>query len=197
MVPYETEVAIAARWKSRIIVSKQGLDDYACGLHCIATAALALGTLNNFGAADEGVSQFIENNSEHVRCNGPVCSRGLVEPALSTVIEHAHLTPHQLDPQGERQLTKRDSNSLWMILVSMTLTDPQNAKALKQPYNHYVLILEYISDGELFVVADPHPWNPDVYCVHYDELINAWTGQYDSANKWAARLSPKTASATG
>lgn len=42
LVPGSASIAVPRRWRS-LRVSKQGDDDYACGLHCIATAARHLG----------------------------------------------------------------------------------------------------------------------------------------------------------
>jgi hypothetical protein len=44
LVPPESDVGVPTRWR-RLRVSKQGDDDYACGLHCVVTAARHAGTI--------------------------------------------------------------------------------------------------------------------------------------------------------
>jgi hypothetical protein len=53
---------------------------------------------------------------------------------------------------------------------------------------HYVLVLEYLADRDALVIADPHPWNPPVYCVALRQFDSAWRIARAKGPPWAAAL---------
>ena len=53
-----------------------------------------------------------------------------------------------------------------------------------------MLVLEYLADERVFVVADPHPWNPPLYCVDEQDFEAAWRSAKAKGPPWAAALYP-------
>ncbi len=74
---------------------------------------------------------------------------------------------------------------LWMALVLVKFTAPTGAEIDER---HYVLVLDHLADEGVLVVADPHPWNPPVYCVGLDDFVSAWRAAKTKGPPWAAAL---------
>jgi hypothetical protein len=80
----------------------------------------------------------------------------------------------------------REPGWLWMALVLMRFTAPSDGESYDE--KHYVLVAGCLPDEAAFVVADPHPWNPPVYCVHEHEFDAAWRSVRTKGPPWAAAL---------
>jgi len=72
---------------------------------------------------------------------------------------------------------------IWMAFVLVRFTSPDG---IVTSASHYVLILDYLATEAALVVADPHPWNRDVYCVPEEQFEAAWLGAKDPP--WAAAV---------
>jgi hypothetical protein len=95
----------------------------------------------------------------------------------------------QLDvwrPRDQRVEQFVEGDWIWMAFVRAVFVAAESAYVGR----HYVLVLEYLADASALVIADPHPWNPDVYCVDIDRFAAAWSSTKRRGPPWAAVVHP-------
>jgi hypothetical protein len=161
-------------------VSKQGDDDYACGLFAVLTAAQHLGALDR----RSGPAALLRKlpPAARARIEAQLPEVGLFEKDIRAVADAAGLAIYR--PNTHDALQFRQPHWLWLAFVLVTFRSPTDETSIDR---HYVLVLDYLSEHDAFVVADPHPWNPSVYCVQTAEFESAWHAA-KKAPPWAASI---------
>jgi hypothetical protein len=82
----------------------------------------------------------------------------------------------------------REPNWLWIVLVMVRFAPLTGGEG--RVGKHYVIVVDHVPGDLALVVADPHPWNPPVYCVDEPEFEAAWRGAKTKGPAWAAALFP-------
>jgi hypothetical protein len=149
-------------------VAKQGDGDYACGLFALVTAAWKLRTT----AAQAGASTLLSGlaPADRARVAARLPKIGLFEKDLRALANAAGLAMYRPNTHDLAQFC--EPGWLWMALVLVRFTSPNGEESCV--YKHYVLVVEHLPGDGAFVVADPHPWNPSMYCVDEREFEAAW-----------------------
>lgn len=163
-------------------VAKQGDGDYACGLFALVTAARKLRTTSaRAGAADllAGLDA-----ADRVRVEARLPKVGLFEKDVRALARAAGMAVYRPNTHDVGQF--REPGWLWMALVLVRFVPPTGAESYVE--KHYVLVLEHLPDERVFVVADPHPWSPPLYCVDEQEFDAAWRAAKSKGPPWAAAL---------
>ena len=165
-------------------VAKQGDNDYACGLFALVTAARKLGTTS----ARAGVTTILGGleGTARARIEARLPKIGLFEKDLRALADAAGLAVYRPNTHDAAQF--REPGWLWMALVLVRFTSPNGEETYVQ--KHYVLVVEHLPTAGALVVADPHPWNPPVYCVGEHEFEVAWRAAKTKGPPWAAALYP-------
>lgn len=168
------------RW-STFEMSRQTEEDYACALHCIVSAAaslrrqaladLAAGLLERLSARES--KEFARRMQD-----GP----GLGPKRVRMLTCEAGLSMWR---PRKQHLEQFETPGLWIAMVRDTF--PVGGTASVEPFDHYVLVLEYLRDDEFLLIADPHPSRPNVYRLRDTIFEQAWDGC--SRSRWSARLS--------
>lgn len=178
LVPRSSNVAVPHRWLS-LRVSKQGDDDYACGLHCIVTAARQLGAAG--GTKPSLILKKLTTPDES-RIKERLPTIGLFEKDLRALAVAAGLGLYRPNTHDASQF--QQPGWLWMAFALVKFTAPTGAESDE---GHYLLVLDHLADEGVLVIADPHPWNPSVYCVGLDDFESAWRVS-KAKSPWAAAL---------
>lgn len=184
LVPGASRVAVPPPWRS-LRVSKQDDDDYACGLHCIATAARHFGTIAGAAGARRILKALAPPHASRVQARLPAI--GLFEKDLRALAAAARLAVYRPNTHDVSQF--QEPGWLWMAFVLVKFTAPNGAESDER---HYVLVLDHVAAEGVFVVADPHPWNPPVYCVGVGAFESAWRVAKAKGPPWAASLYPSS-----
>jgi hypothetical protein len=187
LAPGTSQIAVPARWSS-LSVSRQDPCDYACSLHVIVTVTRRLG----LGAAVDAreilnALALHKTRSEVLRIEsllreGP----GLFERDICSLAAAAGLGARRSNQHDVAQFQEQAPGVLWIARVWARFSDP-NGVHPDEPYGHYVAVIDHLADDGVLVVADPHPWNPPVYCVGLDSFEAAWRAP-KWKRPWAARL---------
>ena len=180
LVPGSSSVAIPLRWR-RLPVSKQGDDDYACGLHCIVTAARHLNAISSRSGPQRILKALARPHASRIQARLPAV--GLFEKDIRVLAAAAGLAVYRPNGQEVAQFTV--PGWTWMAFVLVRFTAPTGTTSVER---HYVLVLDLLADDGAVVVADPHPWNPSVYCVALDDFESAWRAARAKKGPWAAVL---------
>lgn len=172
---------VPSRWRS-LRVSRQGENDYACGLHCIVTAARHLGVR---GAVQP--SRILKALAPpHVsRIQARLPTVGLLEKDIRALASTAGLGVYRPNTHKVSQFKVQEPDWLWMALVLVKFTPPSGAE---YDAGHYVLVLDHVAENGALVLADPHPSNPPVYCVALEDFESAWRAAKTKGPPWAAWL---------
>ena len=178
--PGQSSVAVPPRW-SKLRVSQQGEDDYACGLHCIVTAARYLGSIQ-LGAGPRRLLGALAPG-DATRIDARLAAVGLFEKDVRALAAAVGLGVYRPNMHDAGQF--KEPGWLWMAFVLMRFAAPDGSESNER---HYVLVLDYLADHRALVVADPHPWNPPVYCVALQEFESAWRAARAKGPPWAAAL---------
>jgi len=180
LVPGSSSVAVPLRWR-RLPVSKQGDDDYACGLHCIVTAAPHLGA----SPGRRGPQRILKAPTppHAIRIQARLPAVGLSEKDIRALAAATGIALYRPNTHEVAQFT--EPGGIWMAFVLVRFTAPTRAQSDER---HYVLVLDHLADDGVLVVADPHPWNPSVYCVALDDFESAWRAAKAKGPPWAAAL---------
>jgi hypothetical protein len=184
--PVPVHERVPERWRS-FHVSRQSSEDYACGLHCILSATnwLLRSAPGVQGSQLLGLLSSRESrNIEQRMQDGP----GLESSHVRMLAHAAGLSVYQPRMQHLGQFSVGD---LWMLMVRYTFPSP-SGPAQSAPDNHYILVLDYLADAGLLVIADPHAARPALYCLGGADLVRAWKWCSKSRGRrllWGARLS--------
>lgn len=181
LVPGASNVA-PPQWWRKLSVSKQGPDDMACGLHALTTAAWHLGTLPRAVGAMRLVKMLDPLVASRIRAQLP--ADGLFEKDLRLLAKAAGLSVYRPNSHDVAQF--RGAGWLWMAFVTVMFKDP-HGHTPDTADGHYVLVLDHLSNEDALILADPHPWNPPVYCVATRAFDAAWRAAKKGA-PWAAAL---------
>jgi hypothetical protein len=165
-------------------VAKQGDGDYACGLFALVTAARKLRTTSARASANALLASL--DGAARVRVAARLPKVGLFEKDVRALARAAGLAVYRPNTHDLAQF--REPGWLWMALVLVRFVPPTGAESYVE--KHYVLVLEHLPDERVFVVADPHPWNPPLYCVDEREFEAAWRAAKTKGPPWAAALHP-------
>lgn len=168
----------------RLRVAKQGDGDYACGLFALVTAARKLRTTSARASANALLANLDAATRARVEARLPKV--GLFEKDVRALAHAAGLAVYRPNTHDVAQF--REPGWLWMALVLVRFVPPTGAESYVE--KHYVLVLEHLPDEHMFVVADPHPWNPPLYCVDEREFEVAWRAAKSKGPPWAAALHP-------
>ena len=179
LVPGSARVAVPSRWRS-LQVSKQG-DDEASGLHCIVTAARQFCTIAGDTPSRRILKALAPSHASRIQARLPAI--GLYEKDVRALAAAAELSVYR--PNTHDAAHFQEPGWLWMAFVLVKLTAPSGAES---DQSHYVLVLDHVGADGVFVVADPHPWNPPVYCAGVSEFESAWRGAKAKGPPWAASL---------
>lgn len=175
---------VPARWRS-FEITKQG-DDYSCGLHCIAAAARHL---DGVPARRDPVREVLKALSQRTRAGVErkvATPNGLSERDLRSLAGAAGLGLYRPNGQGLDQF--KESGWMWIALVRFTFTEPAGRRdSYEAP--HYVLVLDHDVDRGDLVLADPHPWKPNVYTMGLATFDVAWRSARRGRAPWAACVS--------
>jgi hypothetical protein len=155
-------------------VAKQGDGDYACGLFALVTAARKLGTTS----ARAGAINLLDGLD--------AAARTRFEKDVRALASAAGLAVYRPNTHDIAQF--REPGWLWMALVLVRFAPPGDEDSYVE--KHYVLVVDHLPAKGAFVVADPHPWNPPVYCVGEREFEAAWRAAKTKGPPWAAALHP-------
>jgi hypothetical protein len=110
----------------------------------------------------------------------------LLEKDLRAMARAAGLETYRPNTHELEQF--REPNWLWIVLVMVRFVPPTGGAG--DVGKHYVLVVDHIPGDVALVVADPHPWNPPVYCVDETEFAAAWRAAKTRGPAWAAALHP-------
>lgn len=180
LVPGSSSVTVPRRWRS-LRVSKQGDDDYACGLHCIVTAARHLGAAGGTANPRRILKALASPHRSRIQARLPTI--GLFEKDIRTLATAAGLSVYRPNTHDASQF--QEPGWLWMAVALVKFTALPGAE---RDERHYVLVLDHLADEGVLVIADPHPWNPPVYCVGLDDFASAWRVAKSKGPPWAAAL---------
>jgi hypothetical protein len=166
----------------RIAVAKQRDRDYACGLFAVTTAAHQLGALER----RHGATTLLERLDPvaRARIEARLSHGGLLEKDVRALAAAAGLYAYRPNTHDAAQF--RQPGWLWMARVLVRFTDPASGASYVE--KHYVLVLDHLRAEGSLVVADPHPWNPPVYCVDEATFEASWRGSKTKGPPWAAAL---------
>ena len=163
-------------------VAKQGDGDYACGLFALVTAARKLRTMP--ARAGGPVLLAGLDAATRARIEARLPKVGLFEKDVRALAQAAGLAVYRPNTHDVAQF--REPGWLWMVLVLVQFVPPSGGESYVE--KHYVLVLDHFPDERVFVVADPHPWNPALYCVDEHEFEAAWRAAKTKGPPWAAAL---------
>ncbi len=180
--PGQSSVAVPPRWGAlRARVSQQGEDDYACGLHCIVTAARHLGAIPGTAGPQRFLTALAPRDATRIEARLPAV--GLFERDIRALAAAAGLGVYRPNTHDAGQF--KEPGWLWIAFVLMRFTAPNGSESDER---HYLLVLDYLAGDRALVVADPHPWNPRVYCVAFQEFESAWRAAKARGPPWAVAL---------
>lgn len=184
LIPAASGIAVPPRWYS-LRVSRQGENDHASGLHCIATAARHLAR----GPAEPTRILKALAPSHASRIQARLSAVGLLEKEIRALAATAGLGVYRPNTHEVAQFQCQEPGLLWMAFVLVKFTAPSGAE---RDQGHYVLVLDHVAEDGALVLADPHPWNPPVYCVGLDDFKSAWRAAKTKGPPWAAWLGHAT-----
>ncbi len=169
-----TEVLTALVEKHRgFPIAKQGELDYLCGVYCVLAAAEKLQT-------KEHKAEDANTPLNLLRRKGSALTQGMWESHIRDLAERVGLAVgNALNHVPVRPM---DGQSFVLVFVAMDFIDPEGRRPAYRD-GHYLLLIG--GDDEHWVVADPHPWHPRVYCVAA-ATMNEWFMR--AKNRWAAVL---------
>ncbi|GAB4211268.1 MAG: hypothetical protein OHK0013_32810 [Sandaracinaceae bacterium] len=163
-------------------VARQGDGDYACGLFALITAARKLRATSARAGATVLLAGL--DAATRARIEARLPKVGHFEKDVRALAHAAGLAVYRPNTHDVAQF--REPGWLWMALVLVQFVPPSGGESYVE--KHYVLVLEHIPDERVFVVADPHPWNPALYCVDEHEFEAAWRAAKTKGPPWAAAL---------
>jgi hypothetical protein len=164
-------------------VAKQDSGDYACGLFALVTAARKLRTTARAGATSLLAGL---DTATRRRVEARLPKDGLLEKDVRALARAAGLAVYRPNTHDVAQF--REPGWLWMALVLVRFA--QSSRLDSYVEKHYVLVVDHLPDEHVFVVADPHPWNPPLYCVDEPMFEAAWRAAKTKGPPWAAALYP-------
>lgn len=169
------------RWRD-FVITKQRDDDYACGLHCVLAAARHHRT--HARTLSPPALVRLVGSPARERIEGRLGEVGLLEQDIRALCDAAQLSVWR--PRGQPREQFEEAGWIWMAFVRALFVGPDEARVDR----HYVLVLEHLAAANAFVIADPHPWNPSVYCVGSGRFFAAWDSAKRRGPRWAAILHP-------
>jgi hypothetical protein len=181
--PTRSRVAVPPALQ-QLRVAKQGDGDYACGLYALVTAARKLRTTTGRAGATTLLAGL--EPAARARIEARLPKVGLFEKDVRALAKAAGLAVYRPNTHDLAQF--REPGWLWMALVLVQFAPPSGGESYVE--KHYVLVVDHLSDESVFVVADPHPWNPATYCVDEREFEAAWRAAKSKGPPWAAALHP-------
>jgi hypothetical protein len=184
LMPAASGIAVPPRWHS-LRVSRQGEDDHASGLHCIATAARHLA---HSPAEPSRILQALAPPHAS-RIQARLSAVGLLEKEIRILAATVGLGVYRPNTHKVAQFKCQEPGLLWMAFVLVKFTA---LSGTERDQGHYVLVLDHVAEDGALVLADPHPWNPPVYCVERDDFESAWRAAKTKGPPWAAWLGHPT-----
>ncbi len=166
----------------RVRVAKQRDIGRACGLYAVVTAARKLGTMLPRAGAPTLLANLEPATRVQVEARLP--RTVLLEKNLRALANAAGLSMYRPNTHDLTQF--HEPNWLWIALVLVRFAPPNGVNS--HVGKHLVLVLNHLPSSGTLVVADPHPWNPPVYCVDEREFERAWRAAKTKGPPWAAAL---------
>lgn len=174
-------------------VAKQGDSDSACGLYCVLSAAQHL-FRDDYAAHKEAVRRRIARSTALSKA---MFGSGVSPAHFRTLAEAAGLAVWQPRNAGIATLADMNEDSIWIVRLRMHFErgdtpasgDAVVPKAGERGDRHYILVLG-VSRRHV-TIADPHPWNEDVFELERKMFMTSWRSARGnrSGSLWAARLS--------
>jgi hypothetical protein len=175
--------AVPAKWSS-LYVCRDDPEDPAPAFSCIVTAGVLLGQL----VPDEQVALrlldrlpvAIDFDGDHDRQ-----VRAIAKAAgLSTY--RPHFRPMEPEPKLPWDEDPPDDENVWIVRYMARFTSPKGTGRRSFEAVHFGLVLAVQRGG--LVIADPHPWRPQVSVVKTTKLVEAWRAAAGRGKPWALCL---------
>lgn len=181
IAPGQCNASVPEAWRS-FAMSKQSEDDYACGLHCVLAAARHHRT-HARTLSPRTLTRMVGSPARE-RIEARLPSVGLFDRDIRALCDAAQLDVWR--PRDQRVEQFMEPGWIWMAFTRVLFARDESVYVER----HYVLVLEHLADAGAFVVADPHPWNADVYCVDVDRFAAAWSSTKRRGPPWAVVVHP-------